>query len=124
MQKVAFAGTWIANMTAIYGAFKAVGIRADSFLFWQPALFSGGPLYHLANQTLQSISPGYKGRQARAELFGVGTKGGPLKSELAKWAFTFQGKSLMRSLESAKAGDYYGAFLDATSFPKSPDWFS
>jgi hypothetical protein len=121
-QKIAFAGTWIGNMSLIYGAFAAIGVKANSFLFWYPALFSGGPLYHLGHQALLAVSPGYKGRQARAELFGIGTKGGIMKSELAKWATTFEAQSVGRALASAEAGEYYGAFLDLGSFPKGLEW--
>lgn len=127
-QKIAYATQFVGNSMLFYGAFKTLGINAQNFLPWQPALFTGGPIYNLMNETLASLSPSYGGRQARASLFGMTTVEGKLKWQpgksqlLSKWLPTFAVNSIFRAVEHANDGDYYGAFLTATGYPYKQDF--
>jgi len=128
-QKVAYAATFIGNSLALYGSFQAIGIDAQNFLPWSPMQFAGGPLYHLMNSLLLTVSSSYKGDQARAELLGITRteegklKWNPAKSELAKWALpmSFEMLSIKRMIDSINEGDTYGAFLNLLSAPRTAD---
>jgi hypothetical protein len=127
--KAAFAVTWVGNSLALYGAFRAIGVNAPNYLPWYPLQFSGGPYWHLSHQLLQSLGPGYKGRQARGELFGLSTANGrlnfdPSKGELYKWFIPggFMMKSFSRAVDHANDGNMWGAFLSATGAPVNPTW--
>lgn len=125
-QRLLFASRWIGNMTAIYTAFREIGINADEFLFWQPMLFSGGPMWDHYNMFLQAMSPTYKGRQARSELLGLTTKDGklewhPEKSEIARFGLPYELTSIGRAIESLNRGDpWYTPILNLGSFPTFP----
>jgi hypothetical protein len=128
--KALYASTFLFNTTLLWQSFKNLGVNAQNFLFFQPAFFTGGPLYHMFNQALLSTKPHYEGRQARAKLFGLSQKNGklhfnPLNSELFKWAVpgSFLGESIIKGIEAYNNGDMYKAFLNFTSAPVDLDWF-
>lgn len=128
--KALYAGTFLANTTMLYEGFKNLGVNAQNFLFWSPALFSGGPMYHMFNQALLATKDHYEGRQARAKLFGLTTKDGkvqfnPAQSELFKWAIpgSFMGQSIIKGIQALNEGDPYRAFLNFTSSPIDIEYF-
>jgi len=125
-QKIAFATTWIGNMTFIAETFRQVGINPSSFIFWRPATFAGGPWFHMGYQMTQLMAPNYRGRQARAELLGLRkTQDGYhldlLKSQLALWLvpFSFYAKSFGSAIQNFNKGDSWAAFLDLSSAPRN-----
>lgn len=128
-QKLAFAATFVGNTTLLYEGFKSLGIDAKNFIWYHPALFSGGPLYNLMNAALQAMSPSYKGTMARSELFGISTtkdgkiKWNPKNAELLRWMVPggFILKSWAKGFESLNEGDTYGALLNFTTFPRGPE---
>lgn len=123
-ERAAFAARFTGNATALYGAFQLAGINARNFLFWQPAIFSGGPMYTLMNGVLATASPGYKGRQARGEVYGLKVKDGKpyidlWDAEITRWLmpFGFMVRSVKKAYDSLKEGNSYEALLNLTSFP-------
>jgi hypothetical protein len=129
-QKAAYVGTFLGNTALLYEAFRNLGVNATNFLFWQPMTFTGGPFYHLMNQTIQSFSPYYEGRQYRAKVFGLHTKDGkisfdPWNAEIGKWIIPggFQLRSMVEGIQALNDGEVYKAFLNFGSFPVNVDWF-
>jgi len=127
--KLAYAATWGFNSAALYGAFTTLGLKANDFLPWQPLQFVGGPYYQIANGLLTSLSAGYKGRQARAELFGFTMNEGkvefhPEKGSLYKWfiPFAYEGERLIQAFKYAEEGHGWAAFLSATGGRPTPYW--
>ena len=123
-QKLAYATRFVGNSMAFYAGFKALGVNATNFLPWVPATFGGGPIYGLMNQTLAAMDTrGYKGRQARAEVFGIKSVNGkftwnPVQSELfGRWMPTFMVRGIGKAVRMMNQGDAWGAFLTATGFP-------
>jgi hypothetical protein len=127
--KTAFMATWAFNSAALYGAFTTVGLKANDFLPWQPLQFTGGPYYQLMNGMVQSLGTGYKGRQARAELFGATTSEGktdfqPQKGSIYKWfiPFSYEMGNLIDAFKYAEEGNTWAAFLSATGGRPTPYW--
>lgn len=128
-QKAAWAGKFVANAGALYLGFRELaGIEAGNFLPWVPAQFAGGPWYDMAYGVSKSLAPGYRGRQARAEVFGITTVDGqlawdPRKSEMAQWLipFSFSINSIQRGIQYANEGKHYQAFLSIGSAPIRAD---
>ncbi len=114
--KIAYAGRFLANSTALYYAFKeGLGINAANFVWWVPGDFTGGPYYNLMNQTLAAMDfRSYKGRQARAELL----------SEGPKWLTGFQWNSMVKAYRSFQEGNSLEGLYNLMSFPINPEWFN
>jgi hypothetical protein len=130
--KLAFAATFVTNSMALYAAFKGVlGVNANNFLPWQPALFSGGPLFNTMWDSYQAIfGTGYQGRQMRAKMFGwkKGEDGRmkfvPWDAELAKWVpFGFQIDYIRKGVKALAEGDQYRALLNFTGTPTNKLFF-
>jgi hypothetical protein len=125
-QRLLFAARWTANMGAIWYGFQQIGVNADEFLFWQPMMFSGGPMWEALTTGIQMMSPSYKGRQSRANFLGLSTKDGklswdPRKSYAGMYATPYQITSIQKGIESLNRGDpWYTALLNFGSFPVFP----
>jgi hypothetical protein len=125
-QRLLFASRWIANMSLIAYGFQQIGVNADEFLFWQPMLFSGGPMWDTLNQIIQVVSPSYKGRQARATVLGLRSREGELSwnpsgTALARMLVPYEITSIQKGIESLNRGDpWYTSLLNFGSFPVFP----
>ncbi len=128
--KAAFASTFLWNSAVIYGALQyGFGQKADDFIPWVPMQFTGGPLYQLTNSMIQSVGRGYKGRQARAELFGLTSTEGklafdPRKGSLYQWFVPggFELRKISDGVKFAEAGNWWSAFLSFTGGTPVPSW--
>lgn len=111
-----FAGRFLANTAALYGAFSAFGIRMDAFKPWNPMLFTGGPFYEMSNKIMQAATGD---QRAFNSLVGLRAGGfSPLDSELLQWGlpFGFAVNDLADGVKAYQDGDIYGALLNATGF--------
>jgi len=129
-QRVAFTARWLGNMGLLYAAFSAAGMDPKNFLPWQPASFSGGPMFDLAYSAIKSVGTGYRGRQARAEVsralspidFSAAWKGEP---DALKYPSFYPGyyqyKSIVDARNYMQKGESWLAFLSVTSTPVRPD---
>lgn len=132
-KKLAFAGRFLGNSLALYGAFTQFAkIKADNFLPWQPLTFTGGPWFNIAIDMLKSMGPGYVGREARAKVFGLketsedgewGMKWDPGSSDLLRMITpgSLAFRSFMKAGEYYNQGDQWRFFLSLTSAPVVPD---
>lgn len=125
--KVAFAATLAGNVALIGAAWRQVGISPRSINPLNTMFFAGGPYYEILQNLIKvptALSGSYKGRQAAAELFGLGQRDGKVyidlkKSELGKLLVpgSFQLKAFREAVEEMNKGNYYRSFLAATSAP-------
>jgi hypothetical protein len=121
--KAAFAARFLGNQAAIYAAFQALKIDADSFIPGSPALFGGGPNFEVAINVAQAMSPTYKGKQAQAAL---ARKFSPVRHSEEKGLYlnypemlpgSIQLRYTQKALEFAQKDDYWRAFLSITTSP-------
>lgn len=127
--KLAYAARFLGNTTAIAGSLATIGINSDSFLFYTPVLFTGGPWYDFINQGLNLWGKGYEGRQARAKLLGIKSKGGKIYWD-SKVGVNYVKKMIPGGLfldklvtdaaEALNRGDYYRFIMALGSVPMKP----
>ena len=127
--KLAFAASFLGNSAILYSALQSAGIDGSTYLPWNPIQFSGGPYYQMLNQGLTAFGRGYQGRQARAELFGVGSKEGkitwdPSKGNLFKWLVpgSFEMMKWQQAVDLYNAGDTWGAGVAIGGATPNSDW--
>jgi hypothetical protein len=129
--KLAFAATLTGNVALIGAAWKQIGLSSHSINPLNSMLFAGGPYYEILQNLIKvptALSGSYKGRQAAAELFGLGQRDGKVyidlkKSELGKMLTpgSFQLSAFKEAIEEMNKGNYYRSFLAATSAPLTTD---
>ena len=121
--KAAFVARFLANQSALYAAFTALGINARNFIPGSPALFGGGPQFEVAVAIAQSMSPTYKGKQGRSIL---ARKFLPLRHNEERGLYPNYPEMLPGSIQIRYAGkaleyleqeDYWRAFLALTTTP-------
>ena len=119
----------VGNSAALYGAFRAIGVKADNFKPWEPALFSGGPSWEIMQDLLDVVGGGPEGKQSRAALLGLSSKDGkvsfnPINSTFFKWTVpgAFEIKKIFDAVKLTNEGDSWGAFLTSMGSPYSSDW--
>jgi len=121
--KAAFAARSLANQTALFAAFSAIGVKATNFIPGLPALFGGGPQFEASVAALQSMGSGYQARQARSQLLrkfspvGYNQTRGLYANYPEMWPGSIQFRYAAKALEYAEKGDYWQAFLAATTTP-------
>jgi hypothetical protein len=127
--KLAFAATFLGNSAILYSALQSVGIDGSTYLPWNPVQFTGGPYYQMLNQGLMAFGRGYQGRQARAELFGLGSQDGhitwdPGKGNLFKWLVpgSFEMMKWQSAVDLYNSGDSWGAGVSIFGATPNPDW--
>ena len=128
--KMAYLGRFLGNSALLYGIFKeGLGINAYNFVPWNPASFTGGPMWDLMGKAIKTLdTKSYAGRQARAELFGLTTKDGKpslkfFSSDLGRMMTGYQLRSMIDAVNDFQEGEVYRGFLNLGSFPINPDWF-
>ena len=128
-EKMAAGAIMTSNSLAIYAGFKAVGINAQSFLPWEPAMFTGGPAWEIMQDMLDATGSGSEGKQARGSLFGLKNVGGkltfdPLSAAFFKWTVpgAFEIRKMRDAVKLTNEGDSYGAFLSLTGASYNSDW--
>ena len=119
----------VGNSVALYGAFRSIGVKADNFKPWEPAIFTGGPMWEIMQETLEAFGGGPEGKQSRAALLGLSRKNGklsfdPLNSTLFKWTVpgAFEIRKMRDAVKLTNEGDSWGAFLTSMGAPYSSDW--
>lgn len=128
--RIAYAARFLGNTTAIAGALGAIGINSDSFLFYTPALFTGGPWYNFLTQATNLWGKGYEGRQARAKLLGIKSKDGKIYWDVKGLSGNvlksitpgglFLDKLVNDAAEALNRGDYYRFIMALGSIPMKP----
>jgi hypothetical protein len=128
-EKLLAGSIMVGNSTALYGAFRAIGVKADNFKPWEPALFSGGPSWEIMQDLLDATGGGPEGKQSRAAFLGLSSKNGkvsfnPMDSTFFKWTVpgAFEWRNIQDAVELTNAGDSWGAFLTSMGAPYSDDW--
>ena len=128
-EKVLAGSIMVGNSAALYGAFRAIGVKADNFKPWEPALFTGGPSWEIMQDLLDATGTGPEGRQARAGLLGLSSKDGkvsfnPVNSTILKWTVpgAFEIKKMTDAVRLTNEGDSWGAFLTSMGSPYNSDW--
>ncbi len=123
-----YASKFLGNSFSLFGAFAALGITANNFLPWVPAMFGGGPTYNLMNDALKALmDKGYEGRQQRAKLFAITQEDGKVKFDIEKLRNSglvtntvpgaLYARSFFKAIEALNEGDYYRAILNFGSMP-------
>jgi len=121
--KAAFAARFLGNQAALYGVFSALKINASNFIPGKPAFFGGGPQFEVTVALLQSMGSGYQARQARSQLLrkfspvGYNQTRGLYANYPEMWPGSIQFRYAAKALEYAEEGDYWRAFLAATTTP-------
>ncbi len=112
-----------AGMGIVAAGMKQAGVENSSFLGYKMAIFNGGPYFHLMNDALNSTAYGIKGDLARQNL---GRQLSPIKVNKDGVSLQYMGiapgalawKYMKKSKESWDEGDYWGAWLAATTTPE------
>ena len=105
----AFATRFVGINMALWGATYAAGMKFNDYVPLMPAVFTGGPLFDLGVNLIQSMDlQGYEGKQARAKALDGMMRLAPGTSQLAYFK---------RAVEYADQGDSWKAFLALTSTP-------
>lgn len=121
--KAAFVARFLGNQSALFAAFTALGINARNFIPGAPALFGGGPQFEVGIALLQGMGSGYQARQARSQLLRKFSPVGYTRSRgfYANYPEMLPGSIQYRyatkALEYLDQGDYWRAFLAATTTP-------
>jgi len=121
--KASFVARFVANQSALFAAFTALGIDAKNFIPGMPALFGGGPQFEVGVAVLQSMGSGYQARQARSQLVRKFSPVGYTKTQglYANYPEMLPGSIQFRyakkALEYYDQGDLWRAFLAATTTP-------
>jgi len=128
-EKMLAGSIFVGNSMALYGAFSTLGVKADNFKPWEPAIFTGGPSWEIMQDALDMAGSGGEGKAARMRLFGVYNDGervrfDPLKSTLFKWTIpgAYELKKMSDAVELTNRGDSWGAFLTSMGAPYSDSW--
>jgi len=128
-EKIVAGSIMAGNSLALYGAFRAIGVRADNFKPWEPAIFTGGPAWEIMQDTLSAVGGGFEGKQARAKLLGLSNKNGklefnPTNSTIFKWTVpgAFEIKKMQDAVQLSNEGDTWGAFLSSMGASYNSDW--
>jgi hypothetical protein len=128
-QKTAFMMRFLGNQAALWGSFTAMGVNAQNFFPFAPALFSGGPMFDTALNVIRSFDTGYQGQQARYE---VQRQFSPVNlSKLRRGELEFQvpastpiyqqARMLNTFIEQMEKGNTWTAYLALTGAPIRPD---
>lgn len=126
----ALAGSiFVSNSMALYAAFTSIGVKANNFLPWQPAVFTGGPAWNTMQDTLNLFKGGGDALEARKKLFGIGSYHGqltfePRKSTLFKWGIPggYELQKMYDGVQMMNEGNSWGAFLSLTGASYNPSW--
>jgi hypothetical protein len=129
--RLGYATRFVGNSLAIYYMMRSIGVRADNFLPWNPALFGGGPMFHYAVNAMQATSAGYQGRQARGELASLLPVRAVKNNYTGKYEWkgqvpqgffpgSLQAKAIIKYMEYMDKGEPWLAFLALTSTPVKP----
>lgn len=114
--RIASSGPWtkrlirgarfVAYATATHEAFRLAGIDYSGFLAYDPFTFSGGPLFSLAQDVLNSRDTGPQGAIARKNL---------VNSYRLFVPFSTQAGKMLDAIESGSKGELHKALIESLS---------
>jgi len=111
-----------AGMAIVSQAMKAAGVENSEFLGYNSVLFNGGPFFQMTVDALGSIEPGVRGDLARKDFmrnFGLKPTASGIGLTYPALAPGYMGYKYYGKFKEAWAeGDYYGAWLAATTTPE------
>ena len=119
----------VGNSVFLYESFKAIGVKADNFKPWEPAMFGGGPSWEIMQDMLNVVGGGPEAKQSRNAILGLSTKDGkvtfdPLNSSMFKWSVpgAFSIRKMRDAVELTNEGDSWGAFITSMGAAYSNEW--
>jgi hypothetical protein len=111
-QKIAFGARYIGNTLGVGAAVAALGINNKNFIPFLPVVFTGGPMFDLAVDSIRSLEPGYQGDQARTNM---------TRSLQGLVPGSYQMRAINNFMKYTNQGSPYQAFLALTATPIHPD---
>jgi hypothetical protein len=111
-----------AGMGIVAGGMKEAGIDNSSFLGYNMLTFNGGPYFSMMIDTIESLGPGIRSDVARRDLlrdFGMKMNKDGISMTYPSLAPGYmQLKYFLKFQEAMDKGDYWGAWLAATTTPE------